>query len=338
MSKADSGAPEPTDVREARSVGVEFRKFYPQRLASGFIGKYLSGRHILDIGFAGGDPQAVPITADAIGVGLDYPGYDGTHLPFEDGSQDSVLASHVLEHIGNYREVLAEWYRVLRVGGFLVLYVPHRYLYERRPDLPSRWNGDHKRYYTAASLLAEIEESLPVNGFRVRHLTDNDCRFQYEREPHQPPAGGYEIELVVEKIARPTYSDGLSYPPGVQQLVDSLDHLIFRALAVGINQGERSVAVSDFIATLRYVTPWVRVCRRFVWEGAPELNGARVAESTLRPVMRRLLQIVEVDEVFYFNTYPELKFAAQRGHCKADEHWRTHGYFEGRLHRAWGTI
>jgi len=329
-------APESGGASEDRRVGIEFRKFYRQRLASGFIDRFLSGRKVLDIGFAGGDPHAVPITDDAIGVGLDYPGYDGTRLPFADESQHSILASHVLEHLGDYRENLAEWYRVLKVGGFLVLYVPHRDLYERRPELPSRWNGDHKRFYTPASLLAELEESLPVNGFRVRHLADNDRDFRYDRAPHEVPVGGYEIELVIEKIARPSYSDNLRHPAGVRQVREALDSFIYRTVAHNIaNGGDLAVPTSGCITHLKYITPWAEVCRRFVWEGAPELGGTRIAEPVLRPAIAGLLELVEVDAEYYFQAYPELRLAAEAGRvASAVSHWRAHGYFEGRLHQS----
>jgi SAM-dependent methyltransferase len=197
----------------ARPVGIEARKVYWQRLADGFLERYLSGAHILDIGYRGGRAQAVPIVPQAIGVDLDYPGYDGTTLPFADLSQDALFVSHCLEHIQDYRASLADWYRVLKIGGYLLIFVPHKYLYERRPAPPSALNPDHKRFYTPRSLLAEIEESLPTNGFRVRHLADNDYQYDYELPLDRHPQGCYEIELVVQKIARPWYSDGLERRP-----------------------------------------------------------------------------------------------------------------------------
>jgi SAM-dependent methyltransferase len=199
----------------ARPVGVEARKVYWQRLAGGFVERYLSGPQILDIGYRGGNAQAVPIVPQAIGVDLDYPGYDGTRLPFADLSQDALFVSHCLEHIQDYRGSLADWYRVLKIGGYLLIFVPHKWLYERRATPPSALNPDHKRFYTPGSLLAEIEESLPVNGFRIRHLADNDCGYEYERPIDRHPRGSYEIELVVQKIARPSYSDRLEIPAEV---------------------------------------------------------------------------------------------------------------------------
>jgi SAM-dependent methyltransferase len=200
-------------MRLARPVGIEARKVYWQRHASGFFEHYLSGAHILDIGYRGGRAEVVPIVPQAIGVDLDYPGYDGTRLPFADLSQDAVFVSHCLEHIEDYRASLADWYRVLKIGGYLLVFVPHKYLYERRAAPPSVLNPDHKRFYTPRSLLAEIEESLPINGFRVRHLADNDYAYDYERPLDRHPQGSYEIELVVQKIARPSYSDRLELDP-----------------------------------------------------------------------------------------------------------------------------
>ena len=196
-----------------RYVGIESRKSYQRKLDSGFIRTYLGGSKILELGYKGDDPKALPIVEGAIGIDLDYPGYDGIHLPFADGSQDAVYSSHCLEHISDYRNALSDWFRVLKTGGYLVIAVPHQYLYEKKAALPSLWNGDHKRFYTPARLLAEIEESLPVNSYRVRHLMDNDADFDYRIPPSQHSAGCYEIEVVLQKIERPPYSDELRPAP-----------------------------------------------------------------------------------------------------------------------------
>src|SRR5436305_812127 len=63
------------------------------------------------------------------GVDVDYPGYDGIHLPFPDESQDAVYNSHCLEHIANYHDALLEWYRVLKIGGYLIIVVPHQHMF-----------------------------------------------------------------------------------------------------------------------------------------------------------------------------------------------------------------
>jgi SAM-dependent methyltransferase len=179
---------------------------YWKRRSSGFIDKYCSGPVILDVGYSGGDGNDAPGLPHAVGVDLGYPGYDGVHLPFEDGTVDTVFSSHCLEHITNWLGTIMDWHRVLRIGGFIVCVVPHQYLYERRLSLPSRFNPDHKRFYTPSSLLAQFESALTPNSYRVRHLSDNDANFDYSRGPDLPPTGRYEIECVVEKIKTPSWS------------------------------------------------------------------------------------------------------------------------------------
>lgn len=196
----------------ARKVGLESQKSYIPKIESGFFDRFLSGGAILDIGFAGHDGDGQPIVPQATGVDKDYPGYDGVRLPFPDESQDAVYSSHCYEHISDFAGVLRDWYRVLKTGGYIVIAVPHQHLFEKRADLPSLWNRDHKRFYTPASLLAEVESALPPNSVRVRHLCDNDAGYDYRIPPPDPATGCYEIELVLQKIPRPSWDleDGSS--------------------------------------------------------------------------------------------------------------------------------
>jgi hypothetical protein len=46
--------------------------------------------------------------------------------PIKDASYDSVLACHCLEHIANPLRALAEWKRVLKADGLLLLILPHK--------------------------------------------------------------------------------------------------------------------------------------------------------------------------------------------------------------------
>jgi len=46
--------------------------------------------------------------------------------PIPDSSYECVLASHCLEHVANPLRALAEWKRVLKNGGLLLLVLPHK--------------------------------------------------------------------------------------------------------------------------------------------------------------------------------------------------------------------
>jgi SAM-dependent methyltransferase len=186
-------------------VRGEVQKTFKLKLLSGFFRRYMSGSVILDVGYKGGHSDAVPIFPHAIGVDLDYPGYDGIRLPFDDVSVDTVFTSHVLEHVPDAQSAIRDWYRVAKVGGFIVCIVPHQYLYERKREWPSSWSTEHLRFYTPASLLRDFEESLEPNTYRVRHLADNDLQYRYDISPEHHPGGCYEIELVIEKINPPAW-------------------------------------------------------------------------------------------------------------------------------------
>lgn len=50
--------------------------------------------------------------------------WDGKTLPFEEASIDSCMATEVLEHLSNPKQVTSEMYRILKPGGTLFLTVP----------------------------------------------------------------------------------------------------------------------------------------------------------------------------------------------------------------------
>src|SRR5208337_2813433 len=193
------------EVPEDWPVKGEASRTFKEKLKNGFFSTYMAGEVTIDVGYRGDHADAVPIFPHAIGVDLDFPEYDGKILPFDDDSVDTVYSSHMLEHVADYRATIRDWHRVVKSGGFIVCVVPHQFLYEKKHTLPSRWNGDHKRFYTPASLLREFEESLEPNSCRVRHLRDSDEGYAYDVGPEAHPGGGYEIELVVQKITKPNW-------------------------------------------------------------------------------------------------------------------------------------
>jgi SAM-dependent methyltransferase len=206
-----SVAPVSTDLiwQLGRPVGGEARKSFDQKVESGFWARFVTGPHVLDVGFRGyDDREVVPILEGAIGIDLDYPGYDGRTLPFPENSQDAVFSSHCLEHIPDFIRAIQEWHRVAKIGGHIITVVPSAHLYERRERPPSRHNDTHVRFYTPASLLAEFETALRPNSYRVRHLVENDEGYRYDDDPDRHPRGCYEIELVVQKLTEPGWKLG----------------------------------------------------------------------------------------------------------------------------------
>lgn len=181
------------------SVGCESRKTWFDKLESGFFQKYMMGQG-LDIGGRGYLKGVLPILPTAEIIDLDYPNYDGKTLPFYDNTQDYIYSSHCLEHIDYPVTIIRDWFRVVKPGGYIIIVVPHRDLYEKKQSLPSRWNADHKTFYTPASLLEQIERSLQPNTYRIRHLQDNDRGHKYDQPVTEHSVGEYEIEAIIQKL------------------------------------------------------------------------------------------------------------------------------------------
>lgn len=179
---------------------IEAEKGHQERMESGFYERYMSGIG-LDIGYRGYNGADETVLPTAIGVDLDYSGYDGITLPFADNSQDYVFASHVLEHIDNHFAVIKDWFRVVKLGGHLIIALPHQDLYEKQEQFPSKYCDDHKRFYTSWSALWEIAFSLQVNSYRIVSLREIDTNYNYNKpnDPVDATYERYEIELVLRK-------------------------------------------------------------------------------------------------------------------------------------------
>jgi len=188
------------------NVGPETKKSYRDKIESGFMAKYFSGDKILELGHQGGDRARDTIVDWAIGIDTDYPGYDGLHLPFDDDSIDTIYSSHCFEHLIFLEATLVEWFKKLKVGGYIIIVVPHQYLYEKKLSPPSRYNHTHIHFFTPGKLLNIVEQALPMNEWRLRHLVDNDKDFDYSLPADRHSVGCYEIELVIQKIQRPLYN------------------------------------------------------------------------------------------------------------------------------------
>lgn len=178
----------------------ESRKNFISREKAGFWDDFVRPGPVLDIGYKGGNPNADPIFVEAIGLDIGTPGYNGKDIPFGDLSVGTIHACHLLEHIEDYQYFLRESLRVLMHGGTLILMVPLLEAYENKLNPPSRFNRDHKRFYTASRLCQEFEFALPRNSYRILHLQEKFNLADFGRMQGTHAIGpAYEIECVIEK-------------------------------------------------------------------------------------------------------------------------------------------
>jgi ADP-heptose:LPS heptosyltransferase len=84
---------------------------------------------------------------------------------------DFVFSSHLLEHLVDYEAALAEWWRVIKPGGYLCLYLPHKDLY---PNIGTPGaNADHKHDFLPADIAAAMKK-IAVSFDLVRNEDRNE--------------------------------------------------------------------------------------------------------------------------------------------------------------------
>lgn len=94
---------------------------------------------------------------------------DATDLSlFASKSMDFVFSSHLLEHLKDTEKTLKEWWRVLKVGGNLVLYLPHPDFYPKRGEPGS--NPEHIHDFLPKDIISTMQRvgswDLIVNEIR----------------------------------------------------------------------------------------------------------------------------------------------------------------------------
>lgn len=141
------------------------------------LSQYCCGDGI-DIGY-GGDP----IISRAIGIDIQrfLNGSlcgDGANLRwFKDGILDFVFSSHFLEHLEKTEEVLREWVRVLKPGGFLILYLPHKDLYTRE-KIPC-FSTEHKVEFDQGDII-KLLKSICQFEVWVCNICDRNNEYSFE--------------------------------------------------------------------------------------------------------------------------------------------------------------
>ena len=103
---------------------------------------------------------------------------------FASDTFDFIFSSHYLEHVKNPLGVLQEWWRVIRPGGNLVLYLPHADLYPRMGHEGA--NPDHKSDFTPEMILEMMGE------FASFEILVNETHAENDE---------YSFELVFKKLS-----------------------------------------------------------------------------------------------------------------------------------------
>lgn len=173
-------------------MGNETKKSFARRCQNGDFKNFFQGKGI-DIGCGN-----APVTGSCFRFDKIF-GNDMAELwNYKDEIYDFVYSSHCLEHFSKPQEVLEQWWRILKPGGYLIVVVPHWVLYEKR-QFPSPYNSDHKSGFMPDIL---IDMCSGLHASQVLRLQVNEEGYDYnDKESDQTLKGAQaEIELIVRKV------------------------------------------------------------------------------------------------------------------------------------------
>lgn len=191
---------------------AETKRAHQRRLDAGWFGKYIKG-DVIDVGCGRIDTHdgADPITPDCEMHDKDI--CDATTMDaYQDNQFDTVYASHILEHLDDPITAIRNWYRICKPGGYIIISVPHRDLYERQRMLPSRWNLDHKTMWlpdrcdpphtfhlwdVLATALRGVCKDSDVYAHIIHYKVEDTCT-NHDR-PDLHPDGEMSIEAIIMK-------------------------------------------------------------------------------------------------------------------------------------------
>lgn len=94
-----------------------------------------------------------------------------------DASADAIFSSHLLEHIVDYRAALRDWWRCIKPGGYLVLYLPHKDFY---PNIGQPGaNPDHKHDFLPLDILEAMASFADGFDLVVNETRSENCEYSF---------------------------------------------------------------------------------------------------------------------------------------------------------------
>lgn len=109
--------------------------------------------------------------------------------PFEDNTFDEILASHILEHLNNFNQVINELYRIAKPGGIIKVFAPfflntkyfgdpdhkipfsirtfdnYEYIENKKLKFYEKWKLNHRTNYATQAKFEILEKKFNISNF-----------------------------------------------------------------------------------------------------------------------------------------------------------------------------
>lgn len=211
-----------------------------------FVAKYLSGT-VIDIG-AGNDL----VCEGAEPFDMQHGDANFISRYRTPGAYDTVHSSHCLEHMVDPAAALAEWWKLVRPGGYLIVVVPEEDLYEQG-IWPSRFNRDHKATFRlrratgwspVSQDLAALFSALPNSVIISAELQDANYDYALQRKPTTPLGKEPVMLTTLRKLIPKSFALG-------RRLRYRLEDHAFRKYNVPVDQTRRDATAQIQVVAQR---------------------------------------------------------------------------------------
>ena len=108
--------------------------------------------------------------------GMEFRVLDGTNLDFPDNYFDKVVSFETIEHTGQYRKMVAEFARVLKPGGQLILSTPNREVSSPSGIIVNPFHIQEFSYDELKELLETSFRQVQLSGQRYRRYDKKSLR------------------------------------------------------------------------------------------------------------------------------------------------------------------
>lgn len=171
--------------------------------------KYCRGQG-LDLGCG-----SCKIKLNSIGIDIANPSADMIQdarilKDYDDNLFDYVYSSHLIEEIADPEKALKEWIRILKPGGYLVLYQADKEFYYDLDD--PQCNKNHKHHFSWEELWSIIEK---IGDMTLVHHA------RYNIKDHNE----WSFELVTQKNGKKNKTIKAKEPEGISILVPTKDRI-----------------------------------------------------------------------------------------------------------------